>query len=119
MQQVEDADASEGLGDEAGGEVEEVGEGVSGDEGVGGVEGGGVPEERPCCDGERELVSMDRTRLRYRDLFATLESCCGVELPGRLSGEGIRAAVSCGGRLGRTGKTHSQCTRSQAPYHGA
>ena len=35
MQQVEDADAGEGLGDEAGGEVEEVGEGVGEDEGVG------------------------------------------------------------------------------------
>jgi hypothetical protein len=106
VQQVEDADAGEGLGDEAGGEVE-VGEGVSEDEGVGGAEGGGVPEERPCCDGKREFVNMDQTRLRYRDLFARLESC-GVELSGRLSGEGIRAAVSCGGRLGRTGKTHSQ-----------
>lgn len=106
MQQVEDADAGEGLGDEAGGEVEEVGEGVGEDEGVGGAEGRGVQEERPCCDGERELVSVDRTRLRYRDLFARLESCCG-ELSGRLSGEGIRAAVSCGGRLGRTGKARS------------
>jgi hypothetical protein len=107
VRQVEDADAGEGLGDEVRGEVEEVGEGVGEDEGVGGAEGGGVPEERPCCDGETGFVNMDRTRLRYRDLFARLESCCGVELSGRLSGEGIRAAVSCGGRLGRTGKTHS------------
>ena len=42
MQQVENADVGEGLGDEAGGEVEEVGEGVGEDEGVGGAEGGGV-----------------------------------------------------------------------------
>lgn len=100
MQQVEDADAGEGLGDE-------VGERVGENEGVGGAEGGGVPEEHPCCDGKRGLVNMDRTRLRYRDLFARLESRCAVELSGRLSGEGIRAAVSCGGRLGRTGKTRS------------
>jgi hypothetical protein len=69
VQQVENVDAGEGFGDEVGGEVEEVGEGVGEDEGVGGAEGGGVPEEHPCCDGKRELVSMDRTRLRYRDLF--------------------------------------------------
>jgi len=73
-----------------------------------------VPEECPCCDRKREVVNVDRTRLRCRDLLARLESCCGVELSGRSSGEGIRAAVSCGGRLGRTGKTRSQCTRSPA-----
>jgi hypothetical protein len=47
VQQVEDTDAGEGLGDEAGGEVEEVGEGV------GEAESGGVPEEhgkRGVCE---------------------------------------------------------------------
>ena len=59
-------------------------------------------------------MNMDRTRLRYQDLFARLESCYGVEPSGRLGGEGIRAAVYCGGRLGRTGKAHFQCTRPLA-----
>ena len=114
VQQVEDTDTGEGFGDEVGGEVEEVGEGVGEDEGVGGAEGGGVPEEQLCCNGKRELVNMDRTRLRYQDLFARLECCYGAEPSDRLSGEGIRAAVYCGGRLGMMGKTHTQYTRSLA-----
>ena len=41
----------------------------------------------------REFSNMDRTQLRYRDLFARLESCYGVEPSGRLSG--IRDKGSC------------------------
>lgn len=69
MQEVEDADAGEGLcddvgedgvcgggaeGGEAGGDVEEVGGGVEDDEGVGRAEVVGVPEEQPGCqEGKR------------------------------------------------------------------
>ena len=64
MQEVEDADAREGLGDnvgepvgsggaverlEGGGDIAQLGEGIDDDEDVGGLEIVGVPEEHPCC----------------------------------------------------------------------
>lgn len=70
MEEVEDTDAGECLGDDVGedgrggvcvhgadfgGEVVELGEGVDGDEDVGDVEPFGVPEDHPGWRGESEM----------------------------------------------------------------